>query len=149
MKLFLFGIIGIFICFFLIDKKEEKINKIVLENLNLRLTGVVMNVDEVKGFNGCGIITVHILTTNITEYDPRDTVEFYYCVIKDSIAEIYDHAFKNMIGDTINIDTQRKLQSWGSKWNESNAGSIGINPNSSYYDYLRKNTRFKLLKKPV
>ena len=76
------------------------------------MTGIVTDVDEVKGFNAYGIITVRILKTNITEYDPRDTMEFYYCIIRDSIAEIYDHAFRNMIGDTINIDTKKELQSW-------------------------------------
>jgi hypothetical protein len=100
--------------------------------LNLKLSGIVVDVDEVKGFNAYGIITVHILRTNFTEYDPRGSVEFYYCVIKDSIAELYDHAFKSIVGDTLNIDTQRELQSWGSNWNEKDAGTIHVNADQSY-----------------
>jgi len=142
-KLLLLAVTGIVIFIFFIDKRKEKINKMALEDLNLKLTAVVTNIDEMAGINNLGIITAHILHTNVTAYDPRDSIEFYYCVIKDSTIEIYDHAVKKMIGDTINIDTKRKLQCRGSEWNEKTTTPIELNTNKNYYDYIKRTTRFK------
>jgi hypothetical protein len=49
MKLFILGIIGIFIFFLLTTSREQKFNQVALENLNLKLSGVVLDVNEVKG----------------------------------------------------------------------------------------------------
>lgn len=145
MKLLVFGFIGIGIFFYISNKRDQAVNRESLEKLNLKLQGIVVNVDEVKGYSGYGIITVRVLKTNIKNYDPRGKVDYYYCVIKDSIAEIYDHAFMRMLGDTLNINTHKRLWSWGSKWNRNNQGSIHVNHSLQYYNYIRAHTRFRML----
>ena len=137
------GLIGILIFFFVSGKQSNKINKIGLSKANLIFSGIVTDVDEVQGYNGYGIIKMKIISSNIKEYDPRDSIEFYYCLIKHGRAEVYGHAFTNMIGDTLNIDTQKRLMSIGSKGNESDEGSISINPDKNYYQYIRNKSEFK------
>jgi hypothetical protein len=143
MKLFAIGVFIVMTWFFMGGSREKEINRKGLQDLNLKLQGVVTHISRVNDYNGYGIITVRVLKTNITIYDPRGKLQFYFCVIKDGIAEIYSHAFLEMMGDTINIDTKRKLDSWGSKWNKETEGSIHINPNEDYYRYIRQNTVFK------
>lgn len=82
------------IWYFYIDYKEQnRIDKELLENLNLQLTGVIDSVDVFNGYGGFGIIRLKIISSNMDDYDPRPDHAFYYCVIKKGTAEIYAPAF--------------------------------------------------------
>ena len=139
----LFALIIISVFIYIINSRDEEINKVGLEDLNLKFSGIVTEVEESNSYNGYGIIRMKILSSNIAVYDPRDTLKFYYCVIKNNIAEVYGHAYSRMIGDTLNVDTHEKIMSSGSIGNEHNVGSIRINSQEEYYQFIQEKTKFK------
>ena len=127
-------------------KKENEINKVGLEDLNLKLTGVVVSVDYGDNFNGCGIIRLRVINSNIQEYDPRGKLKYYFCVIKKGMAEIYTGVpppFYNIIGDTMIFDTRAKMGGYLKNGEKANYGSISIYNHDSYYEYIQKHTIFK------
>lgn len=132
--------------FFYADSVESNQLAAELEKSNLVFSGVVTNIKEVNGYNGYGIITLRILNSNTQVYDPRDAVKYYYCIIKNDVAEVYDHAFARMIRDTLNINTSKRIMSIGSRGNEKEEGSIHINPNEGYFNYISQNSIFAVNK---
>ncbi len=134
-------IIGGIIFISLENKRQNKIDKDCLEDLNLQLVGVVDTIDEGRNYHGYGIIRVKIIYSNIQEYDPRTQHEFYFCIIKNGFAEIYTHTFVTKV-DTITINTKRKIISY-TKNGKKEEGSISINANQDYYNYIKQKTIFK------
>jgi hypothetical protein len=134
--LFILGIIYIFYSFYKDTINKNEVDKRGLEDLNLQLVGVVDSVTEITGYNNYGIIQIRILQSNISLYDPRTTQKFYYCFIRNGKAEIYDHTFDTCKGDTITINTKTKLRSDKNKSKNTGEGSITINRNEGYYDYI-------------
>jgi hypothetical protein len=119
-------------------RKEESINKIALNDLNLHLVGVVTNVDKLNGYNGTGVIDLKILNSNIQEYDPRPN-QFYYCIIKNGIAEVYDGLTDYLFeGDTVCINTEKRTIVRKSMVKEKLEGTIWVNSNKGFYDYIKK-----------
>ncbi len=123
------------------NKRQNEIDKVGLQDLNLQLTGVVENVDNGANYHGYGIIRLRIINSNIQEYDPRTKQEFYFCVIKNGMAEIYEHTFVSKV-DTVTIDTKKKLMSYIEN-GKREIGSISINADENYYNYIRQKTIFK------
>ncbi len=107
--LILLGVILVTIFFLYENRVKNDTDREALVNLDLQLTGVVQNLDIPPGHHAFGIITMIILESNIKEYTPQPNQEFYYCVIKNGVAEIYDHAVGYHIGDTLVIDTKEKI----------------------------------------
>ena len=144
MKNAAFIIIGILLMswfIYLETKRDAEIDKVGLEDLDLQLLGVVDSVDNGENFNGYGIIRLKIISTNIQEYHPPYKQEFYYCIIKNGMAEIYDHTFVSKV-DTVAIDTKKKIMTYFENGKEV-VSSISINGNRSYYEYIRQKTIFK------
>ncbi len=123
------------------NKRKREVDKVGLEDLNLQLVGVVDSVDNGDNFHGYGIIRLKIISSNIQEYDPRSKQEFYFCIIKNGMAEIYEHTFVSKV-DTVTIDTKKKTMSYIENGKEV-VGSISINANEGYYDYIKQKTIFK------
>ncbi len=134
-------IVGGIIFISLENKRQNKIDRACLEDLNLQLVGVVDTIDEGRNYHGYGIIRVKIINSNIQEYDPRSQQEFYFCIIKSGIAEIYTHTFVTKV-DTITINTKGKTISY-IKNGKKEEGSISINANQDYYNYIKQKTIFK------
>jgi len=139
--LILVFIIGGIIFISLENKRQNKIDRVCLEDLNLQLVGVVDTIEEGRNYHGYGIIRVKIINSNIQEYDPRSQQEFYFCIIKNGIAEIYTHTFVTKV-DTITINTKGKIISY-IKNGRKEQGSISINANKDYYNYIKQKTIFK------
>jgi len=139
--LILVFIIGGIIFISLENKRQNKIDRVCLEDLNLQLVGVVDTLEEGRNYHGYGIIRVKIINSNIQEYDPRSQQEFYFCIIKNGIAEIYTHTFVTKV-DTITINTKGKIISY-IKNGRKEEGSISINVNKDYYNYIKQKTIFK------
>jgi len=139
--LILVFIIGGIIFISLENKRQNKIDRVCLEDLNLQLVGVVDTIEEGRNYHGYGIIRVKIINSNIQEYDPRSQQEFYFCIIKNGIAEIYTHTFVTKV-DTITINTKGKIISY-IKNGRKEEGSISINANKDYYNYIKQKTIFK------
>jgi hypothetical protein len=102
--------------------------------------GVVDSVDYANNghYHGYGIILLKIIRSNIQEYDPSTTQKFYYCLIKNGEVEIYDHASQTFKGDTLTIDTKSKIKSWIRNGKKEEQGSISINTNDDYNNYIRR-----------
>jgi len=134
------GILFICFCFYLDNKQDNEINKVALEDLNLHLVGVVDNVDYVSNgyYHGCGIIRVRIISSNIKEYTPPPDQKFYFCIIKNGKAEIYSGAFGIIYGDTLTINTKRKLMSVERNGKKEDEGSISVDEDDGYYAYISK-----------
>ena len=137
---FLFGFCGISLFFYFELKKSHDIKKIALGNLNLQLVGVVDSVDKVKNgyYHGFGIIRLKIINSNVQEYIPDSSQQYYYCKIRNGIAEIYDHASLTFRGDTITVDTESRLISKIKNGQKTDEGSIAVCSNEGYYDYISK-----------
>lgn len=110
---------------------------------NLKLKGRICNVIQTHAFNGYGIISLEVLSSSKKYYDPRGKIEFYQCIVHDSIAEIYSHAYKSMIGDTMYIDLEKKITSRGRNNNYKDTGTLGLSNSKNYYKFIEANTAFK------
>ena len=73
----LLGIAIIIVFFCMTQRFENKINKLGLVDENIKLTGIIVDLDSIKGYSGYGIITLGILKTNIDEYDPRRKLRYF------------------------------------------------------------------------
>ena len=120
---------------------DEKVYE-SLQRSGLVFSGVVTRAATTNN-HGFGITTLKLLQSNRKEYDARDSIQYYYCVIKDSIAEIYDHASENRIGDTLSINAPHLMLYYRTKEGTIDSGSMSMSRTDSYYDYIRKNTVFK------
>ncbi|SCC63844.1 hypothetical protein GA0116948_12512 [Chitinophaga costaii] len=125
--------------------RRSEINKIALVDLDLELTGIVENVDNGDNFHGYGIIRLKIINSNIQAYDPRGKLQYYFCIIKDGIAEVYDHASSSntFIGDTLVYNTREKISAIIKNGRKIKNGSIGVNTEDAYYRYITLKTIFK------
>lgn len=148
MRKVLIVIVGVFlgVCFLRSDcdnKKEAEQNG--LENLNLQLMGVVESIEEGESFHGYGIIRLKIISSNIQDYDARGKLQYYFCIIKNNIAEVYDHVSvsRTFVGDTLAYDTKEKLGSRIKNGKKTEEGSIGINRDDAYYRFIERKTIFK------
>jgi len=132
--------VGIIVLLFVYFSKEGKsvVNREALEDLNLQLTGVVRRTDDPGNFNGTGIAGLKIISSNIENYDPRGKQEYYYCIIKNGEAEIYDsHVNFMSLGDTVVIDTKNRVIKYKSN-NKEVEGNIFVNTSERFYDYIKK-----------
>lgn len=109
------------------------------DHLDLKLKGKVYDVNNKigNGFHGRGIMRVEVLESNIKQYDPRKKQANYYCIINDSIAEIYDYYREISIGDTVLIDTNEEVIEWVNKPKKGKKYSISIGE-VSFFDFLRE-----------
>ena len=89
--------------------KQKEIDKVCLEDLNLQLVGLIDTIDEGNNYHGYGIIRLKIISSNIKDYDPRSKQEYYFCIIKNGMAEIYDHTPTKLKQDTLIYNTKLKL----------------------------------------
>jgi hypothetical protein len=134
-------LIGLMLGFFwLFNKTITQCNaeRSYLGKLNLHLTGRIIDIDRVNGYNGFDIIKVKVLYTNKVYYDPRGKYENYYCIIKNGFAELYQDAINCSEGDTVDLNTDKMLftirKSSGNK-----DEVIQINDDKRYYEYLKNN----------
>ena len=142
-KILVFLVVTVFFGWFIHieNKRQQEIDKIGLEDLNLQLTGIVDTVIEGNNYHGYGIIRLKIIKSNLKEYDPCLKQPFYFCIIRDGIAEIYEHTFVSKV-DTVFIDTKKKIMSY-TEDGKKVTGSISINADEDYYNYIRKKTIFQ------
>jgi hypothetical protein len=124
-------------------QQQKKIDKDFLEDINLQLLGVVDTVDKGNHYHGYGIIRLKVISSNIQEYDPRHKQEFYFCIIKNGIAEVYDHTSATYKQDTLFYDTKLKIGGFLKNGKKEEVGSISINTDKNYYNYIREHTIFK------
>lgn len=119
--------------------------KAALEDLGLRLKGVVESVDDGDNFHGYGIVRLRVIYSNIKTYDPRSKLSYYFCVIKDSVAEVYDHTSSRttLVGDTLIYDTKKKVGGRIKNGKEVDVGDISVNTQEAYYDYIWTKTMFR------
>jgi len=135
-------VVALIFFFSLRAKKQNTVDKVCLEDLDLHLMGIIESVDKGDNFHGYGIIRLKIISSNIQEYDPRSKQDFYFCIIKKGIAEIYDHTPLEFKRDTVIYDTKAKLGGYLINGEKVKYGSISINADKAYYDYIKKKTIF-------
>ncbi|OMP74878.1 MULTISPECIES: hypothetical protein [unclassified Chitinophaga] len=125
--------------------RKNQTNKLALENLDLQLTGIVENVENGDNFHGYGIVRLRIVSSNIQTYDPRGKLQYYFCVIKDGVAEVYDHASTSntFVGDTLVYNTKEKKGAIIKNGKKTQEGSIGVSTEDAYYRYIERKTIFK------
>lgn len=119
------------------SNKIKSINKNGLEDLNLMLVGVVDSVDNAGSdrYHGRGIISVSILKSNVIHYDPRSKLEYFYCIIKGTKAELYDNTLGIINGDTLKINTKTKTKYWTNK-GKTVKDDVTISTDEDYYTYI-------------
>lgn len=134
---FLAALIIVSVGLYYLDWNRNRLNQLAFGNLNLQLTGVVYKLDKVSGFNGFGIANLRILKSNIKMYDPRQK-DNYYCMVKSGKVEIYDiHVSAMSIGDTIKIDTRKKVIYYLNA-GKKEEGSTIVNTDNGFYRYIQK-----------
>ena len=138
-KILLLGIAMWVFISYISTKGKNEVHTAAFAGLKLHLVGTIYDVDPVDHgyYHGFGIIRVRILSSNIQSYDVSQN-KYFYCTIKDGKAEIYDHASRDMIGDTLTIDTERQSIKWVGKDGVTiGDGSISVSSLDGYYDYIR------------
>ena len=109
---------------------------------NLKLKGEVINSQKRfnRSFHGMGILKVNIINSNFKNYDPREYQANYYCIIKNSIAEIYVKGVSDIRKeDTVYIDISKKeARVYNSKRKFKRNLSYTIYPRS-FFDYIKHN----------
>jgi len=135
---FLACLIFVSIGLFYFNWNRNRLNRLAFENLNLQIIGVVYKIDKVKGYNGFGVANLKVLKSNVKMYDPRSKNEYYYCMLKNDRAEIYDiHVRAMSLGDTIKIDTKNKVIFYVNE-GRTEEGTIIVNTDDSFYNYIKK-----------
>ncbi len=71
-----------------VSKKEKIISYNYFKGLNLELTGIVYKINKLCCHNA--LIYLTISKTNISDYDPSDSVKYFYCLIKNDKAVLVD-----------------------------------------------------------
>jgi len=123
--------------------KQKEIDKVCLEDLNLQLVGLIDTIYEGNNYHGYEIIRLKIISSNIKDYDPRSKQEYYFCIIKNGMAEIYDHTPTKLKQDTLIYNTKLKLRAYLRNGKQEQEGSISVNSNKDYYSYIKRKTIFK------
>lgn len=94
------------------DYRDEQYEDRYFTALDLQLTGVARYVVERNGSNGFGIVGVEVLSTNNPYIDQRDSLKYYYCLVKNGRAELYQRsAHLIRTGDTLTINAPHRLLS--------------------------------------
>lgn len=87
--------------------QQYKAEEDYFNNLHLKLTGVIQYIEQPNGYNGFGIMGVRVLSSNVTQYNKQGDPP-YYCLVKGDSAEIYCSIIETTLGDTVNIDTDKR-----------------------------------------
>lgn len=113
-------------------------------DLRLNLKGEVLSVETPRSSNGFGIIRVKVLNSNVKNYDPRDRYRYFYCLIKDSIAELYQLSAKSCNpGDTVIVNTDKREFTLNRSNGEILKWEIILYKNDFFYNRLkRRNSSF-------
>ncbi|MEZ4771547.1 MAG: hypothetical protein R3D00_00110 [Bacteroidia bacterium] len=95
--------LGMFLIFGIIQiikiwNKHEKANA-YYSSLNLEFGGIVM--DKRLITSRYALVEVVLKNSSVKEYDPRGIEDVYFCVIKDSLAEIIAHPYQIEKGDSL------------------------------------------------
>jgi hypothetical protein len=142
MKKYLGPIVGFVIVTFLFSYdrwKESHDSNRYFDELNLQLKGKVLAIDIPQGYNGFGVVKVKILETNKDYYDPRNDARNYYCVIKDGIAEIYQHGvFNCQPGDVVIVDVKRRIFTIQKPNGATDIQDIVLYTSEFFYKYIKK-----------
>ena len=118
--------------------KENKDQRDYLKDLGLVLTGKVESVDVPEPFNGFGIVNLSIIQTNKSFYDPRKDHKFYYCLIKNGQAEIYQfYVDPCQPGDIVKVNCNTGIFTIQKK-DTTIERDIILYTNERFYDYVRK-----------
>lgn len=94
------------------DYRDNQYENRYFTSLDLKLTGVARYVVQRNGSNGFGIIGVEVLSANKHHIDQRDSLKYYYCLLQNGKAELYQgsaHLFRQ--GDTLAVNTSQRLLS--------------------------------------
>lgn len=107
------------------------------KSLNLEMTGVLKNdPDCPNGYNGFCVLTIDVIKSNISEYDPRNKLPAYYCIIKGRQAEVYQSmASDYKKGDTVVISTKDRIFQ---SFRTATSRPILLNTNASWFEYLNE-----------
>jgi hypothetical protein len=130
------------VAYFLMEIKRQDTERVALDSLNLKLSGVVLDVKQLESTHGTGIILIKIINSNVDYYDPRSKVENYYCIIRNGIAEVYDgHAFSILPSDTVYIDSRAREIKWKNDKGKINTGTIWVNTDENFRNYVRERNK--------
>ncbi len=135
--------ITIFIMFLLVTifffykiASDKNGNDEYFENLNLKMVAVITDEpDCTNGYNGFCVLDLHVLQSNIKYYDLRNKADYYYGIIKNDKAEIYQEGVRGFCkkGDTIFIDSKDKTFHYKGGW-----APMILYHNAFFYDYIAK-----------
>jgi hypothetical protein len=129
----------LFVVVTIYNRIVERADNKYFSELNLNLKGEVLSVYVPQNFKGFGIVTIRILNTNLKYYDPRNMHAFYYCLIKDSIAQVYQRGARICSpGDIVEIDTKNRRFSLQSRTSGNKSWTIVLTHNSSFYRFVEK-----------
>jgi hypothetical protein len=133
------GFIIVTALFFYSIAREASNNRTYFNDLNLTLKGEVLAADVPNGYNGFGILRVKILASNINYYDPRGKIKNYYCIIKNGIAEVYQHGISECeSGDIVTVDARKREFTIYKKDGKNFVRDIVLYTNEFFYKYLQK-----------
>lgn len=119
--------------------KESHDSNRYFDELNLQLKGKVLSIDIPQGYNGFAIVKVKVLETNKDYYDSRKEAKNYYCVIKNGIAEIYQHGVFNCEpGDIVIVDTRRRLFTIQNSDGTNDVQGILLTTSERFFKYVKK-----------
>lgn len=117
--------------------KEHQNAEDYFQQLNLQMTGVVeTKPDCPNSSNGFCVIDIKVLKANIKEYDPRGKRDYYYGILKDGRAEIYQLGAHELdVGDTVSIDTNRRVLFCH---NKNKSFAILLPANDHFFEYVKR-----------
>ena len=121
------------------SRSRRSVETNALNDLHLKMAGVVTHVDLPTGYNGNGIISLILSNSNIDNYDPRERLKYYFCLIKGKRAELYTGAYGILVGDSVYVNTTERRIRVGRKGKLVMDGSINISSNLGFYN-MSKNT---------
>jgi hypothetical protein len=120
---------------------EHKTTEKYLNSLGLQLTGTVSYVDAPANSNGFGIIGVRAIYSNKMIVDTAITTK--YCVIRNDSAEFYQiGAGDCVVGDTIEVDTNKRIFIIGKATGEIKTEDVVVYENEFFWKYVKKHTKF-------
>jgi len=80
--------LSLFIAFVIYGKSISQKNVDYLKEVNLRLSGTVYDITELKQGHDIGILSLDLISTSIKKYDERNNRKIYFGVIDGDKAEI-------------------------------------------------------------
>lgn len=106
LTILLISIILVSILFVLFKIDVDTQNR-YFENTNINFIGKITDIKKTNN-HGFNIITLDVIKSNVMNYNPKEV--YYYCLIKDKKAKIFENYSDCFVGDTIEIDLKsRKL----------------------------------------